>query len=519
MPERGATDLRGSASFRSLACAMSSTGGLREVRLPEGWQGLSFEARPSGRLIVTDVPKSCFSSQSFGSSGAQPQVAGVVKGDEIVTMNGQLPDEFGHAIATAGDPLNSCSKASPPHEVGSIGKFDSPPCPSCDFVRVREKGLDVALTLWIRAVKRDVTIVFGIRACDDANVDEAEKVADSTTVGVGSPENGSAAGTFSVMRELKSLDEVRRDGRDEWKQPEARTVMLKAAAAIDSDEDILREADALPSPGFYLRLLTWSEAYVEYVEEDSRPAAPERFAVASPQPMERRRPRPPVEGTQEEGGVENGGAARSAEARAPKEQLRLRLRGANENTEVGAPKEPLRIRLKAVDPEPLDGSERHFIRRRRRRSVDAGVSPSPETHPAKVPRREQHSPGESASRSSFGFCLRRVPLLPRPPPHAPPVAEGSAEQKDRRHGSVRDAPAPEKAPRTISLRGSYKAGSEWSSPSWRQKQPEQQTQRPPDSSQPFSAFGRKSAAPAPRVLAAHVGNAHYDESSRRRSEQ
>jgi hypothetical protein len=66
---------------------------------------------------------------------------------EIVTMNGQLPDELGLAIVTAGDPLNACSKASPPHEVGSIGKFESPPCPSCDFVRVREKGLDVALTL------------------------------------------------------------------------------------------------------------------------------------------------------------------------------------------------------------------------------------------------------------------------------------------------------------------------------------------------------------------------------------
>jgi hypothetical protein len=32
--------------------------------------------------------------------------------------------------------------------------------------------------------------VFGLRACDDANVDEAGKVADSTAVGVGSPEKG-----------------------------------------------------------------------------------------------------------------------------------------------------------------------------------------------------------------------------------------------------------------------------------------------------------------------------------------
>ena len=41
--------------------------GLREVRVPEGWQGLSFQAHRDGRIIVTDIPKSCFSSSTFGS--------------------------------------------------------------------------------------------------------------------------------------------------------------------------------------------------------------------------------------------------------------------------------------------------------------------------------------------------------------------------------------------------------------------------------------------------------------------
>ena len=38
---------------------------------------------------------------------------------------------------TQGDPWNACSSSSarPSHAVGSIGKFDSPPCVACDFIR------------------------------------------------------------------------------------------------------------------------------------------------------------------------------------------------------------------------------------------------------------------------------------------------------------------------------------------------------------------------------------------------
>ncbi|CAJ1409263.1 unnamed protein product [Effrenium voratum] len=74
---------------------------IRQVKLPVGWEGLSLKSH-DGRLLVSEVPKACFSSKSFESSGAKPQelrtltrverqVDGVFEGDEILTVNGEPP--------------------------------------------------------------------------------------------------------------------------------------------------------------------------------------------------------------------------------------------------------------------------------------------------------------------------------------------------------------------------------------------------------------------------------------------
>lgn len=134
------------------------------VRLPSGWAGLSFKAVEGEpvRLVVTDVPKACFSSAAFGAAAAA-QVSGVSPGDSILAINGQSHSELAARIARPGDLLNTCSVAVPVHTVGSIGKLASPPCISCDFVRRhRELGIDVALQMWMRAVKRDTPITLTV---------------------------------------------------------------------------------------------------------------------------------------------------------------------------------------------------------------------------------------------------------------------------------------------------------------------------------------------------------------------
>jgi len=137
---------------------------VRQVKLPAGWEGLSLKLDGGGRLIVSEVPKACFSSAAFGA-GAKPQVDGVAEGDEIALLNGVSPAQAVQRIVSSGDPWNACSSCTPPHAVGSKGKFDSPPCASCDFVRRRKQlGLAVGLQMWLRAVKRDIQIVLGVRS-------------------------------------------------------------------------------------------------------------------------------------------------------------------------------------------------------------------------------------------------------------------------------------------------------------------------------------------------------------------
>merc|ERR1712232_554397 len=48
--------------------------------------------------------------------------------------------------------------------MGSKTKFDSPPCAACDFLRRRKQlGFDVALQMWLRAVKREIKFTLGVR--------------------------------------------------------------------------------------------------------------------------------------------------------------------------------------------------------------------------------------------------------------------------------------------------------------------------------------------------------------------
>lgn len=150
------------AQGRRLLGTQHASTQLREVVLPPGWAGLSFRYEGE-RLLVTDVPKACFSSAAF-SALALPQVSGVSKGDEILRINGEAPAALAARIASPGDELNTCSRASPPHAPGSVGKLDPSPCVSCDLLRRRKQlGLDAALLLWIRAVKPDGRqIVFSV---------------------------------------------------------------------------------------------------------------------------------------------------------------------------------------------------------------------------------------------------------------------------------------------------------------------------------------------------------------------
>mmetsp|Transcript_66084 Transcript_66084/g.167504 ORF Transcript_66084/g.167504 Transcript_66084/m.167504 type:complete len:453 (+) Transcript_66084:54-1412(+) len=195
---------------------------VRQVRLPAGWEGLSFKLDPVGRLIVSEVPKACFSSAAFGA-GAKPQVAGVAEGDEVCTLNGEAPARAVERIMSQGDAWNACSSSSPPHAVGSKGKFDSPPCVACDFIRRRQGlGLDVALQMWLRAVKRDIQITLGVCAPGEApaggsgrsllSLELPEGVvaapARSTEARSSIVDLSASSSVTGSIAELKSLDEV-----------------------------------------------------------------------------------------------------------------------------------------------------------------------------------------------------------------------------------------------------------------------------------------------------------------------
>lgn len=153
-------------SLLGYCCESSSTlkkklNPCHEVKLPVGWAGLAFKEEDC-RLVVTDVPKVCYSSFAFGCAAAA-QVLGVSVGDEIKFINGIRPHEFADRISRAGDPLNQCHVATPPHAPGALGKWSPNPCVSCDFVRRRTQlGLDGALLLWIRAVKRELPIILKV---------------------------------------------------------------------------------------------------------------------------------------------------------------------------------------------------------------------------------------------------------------------------------------------------------------------------------------------------------------------
>jgi len=162
LPENSETLAAAATAQQTVAVVDNSS--IRLVALPPGWEGLSIKLR-GDRCVVSEVPKACFSSGAFEKKGARPQVDGVVEGDEVVTLNGATPLQLMERITTAGDPLNACSSANPPHQVGSQTKFDIPPCVACDFVRRRRQlGFDVAMPMWLRAVKRDIKITLGVRS-------------------------------------------------------------------------------------------------------------------------------------------------------------------------------------------------------------------------------------------------------------------------------------------------------------------------------------------------------------------
>eukprot|EP00927_Polykrikos_kofoidii_P034852 TRINITY_DN2947_c0_g1_i1.p1 TRINITY_DN2947_c0_g1~~TRINITY_DN2947_c0_g1_i1.p1 ORF type:complete len:381 (-),score=76.26 TRINITY_DN2947_c0_g1_i1:58-1086(-) len=206
---------------------MTEADAIRSVRLPAGWEGLSFKSQADGRLVVAEVPKACFSSAAFAASGAlKPQVEGVLEGDEIVSLNGETLNRAVEKITLAGDPWNACSTVEPMHKVGSKGKFDSPPCAACDFIRRRAQlGFDVALQMWLRAVKRELQITLGVRggscgsdgkavATQAAHAPPAETISVPRLSG-GAPEPSAVVSLIptessrvSSRLELKSLDDL-----------------------------------------------------------------------------------------------------------------------------------------------------------------------------------------------------------------------------------------------------------------------------------------------------------------------
>jgi len=312
-------------------------GALRLVRIPEGWEGLSIKETGGGRLVVSEVPMACFSSPAFAARGARPQVEGVGVGDEVVTVNGETPSRLAERIACPGDELNACAIARPPHAPGTVGKFDEPPCVSCDFLRrKRSHGLDVALPFWVRAVKRDIAITFGVRPSvsegnatatggqeEPVGVTAATMSCASSTAATASEPPGSSVG---ALHELRSLDDFVRGAR----RPKAKAILTKrltdntpnkphspghedvAAPPVETQSQVpteltaeavralLKEVSMLPAPGHYLRFLDWDIEKMTSIggrgEEESCPEAAGSVGQAKVQttllPPHRTRPRP-----------------------------------------------------------------------------------------------------------------------------------------------------------------------------------------------------------------------------------
>lgn len=172
---------------------MAAADRVREVRFPDGWAGPTIKMSQDGRFFIQDVP------------AAPRQVEDVHEGDEVVTINGERPRRLAERITCPGDQLNACSSARPPHEVGAVGKFHSPPCDSCDFARRQKRnGLDAAIMLWIKARKQDTSITFGL--CTPPVVLKPRE--HSSQRGRVDLSSSSASG---AMQELRSLNELARE--------------------------------------------------------------------------------------------------------------------------------------------------------------------------------------------------------------------------------------------------------------------------------------------------------------------
>eukprot|EP00435_Cladocopium_sp_Y103_P037151 s29_g9.t2 len=160
---------------------------LREVRLPPGWAALSFKDI-AGRMVVSEVPKACFSSAAYGAAAA-PQVSNVVVGDEIASINGHSPAALAQLIAEPNHSFNNCSSFDPPHVPGTVGKLQSPCCISCDFIRRHQSfGLDIALQMWLRVVKQQMPITLGVLPKTHLHHDAPKSSSPSSSAPMMSPE-------------------------------------------------------------------------------------------------------------------------------------------------------------------------------------------------------------------------------------------------------------------------------------------------------------------------------------------
>jgi len=189
------------------------------VKLPQGWEGLSIKLQ-GNRCFISEVPKACFSSNLKVADGTiRNQVDGVSVGDEVVSLNGETPAKVIERISTAGDAWNACSSMNPPHEVGSKTKFDSPPCAACDFLRRRKAlGFDVALQMWLRAVKREIRFTLGVRAGSGAfenessgpslNASLAEASEPVKRMGLGSLDEKPVSTIVSLQASAESTDRL-----------------------------------------------------------------------------------------------------------------------------------------------------------------------------------------------------------------------------------------------------------------------------------------------------------------------